>query len=178
MQRSRTKATGLFLLAAAAAALAATEQSAGGLRWTVPAAWTVQPARPMRAATYAIPAATGAEAGECGVFFFGKGQGGTVSENLDRWTAQFENATAPSRGVQDHGGLRVHTIALSGTYLAPGGPMMQSQGKKPNWRLSGAIVEAPDGLVFFKCVGPISTIEKAQKDFERLLASLSKAQSA
>jgi hypothetical protein len=176
MQRIRARTLGLLLLAASAAALAATEQSAGGLRWTVPAAWTVQPARPMRAATYVIPAAPGAEAGECGVFFFGKGQGGTVSENLDRWTAQFEKATAPNKADQNHGGLRVHTIALSGTYLAPGGPMMQSQGKKPNWRLSGAIVEAPDGLVFFKCVGPIPTIEKAQKDFERLLASLTKAQ--
>ena len=176
MPRIRLQTVGLVLLGAAAAALAATEQSAGGLRWTVPAAWTVQPARPMRAATYAIPAAPGAEAGECGVFFFGKGQGGTVSENLDRWTTQFESATAPKKSVQDRGGLRVHTIQLSGTYLAPGGPMMQSQGKKPNWALSGAIIEAPDGLVFFKCVGPIPTIEKSQKDFEKLLVSLTKAQ--
>jgi len=175
MRRHRAKAAGLLLLAAAAAL--ATEQSAGGLRWTVPASWTVQAPRPLRAATYALPAAPGAEAGECGVFFFGKGQGGTVSENLDRWTAQFENGTTPKKAVQDHAGLRVHTIELSGTYLAPGGPMMQSQGKKPNWRLSGAIVEAPDGLVFFKCVGPIPTIEKAQKDFERMLASLTRAQS-
>ncbi len=174
MPRSRTRAAGLLLLAAAAA-LAAPEQSAGGLRWTVPTAWTVQPARPMRAATYAIPAAPGAETGECGVFFFGKGQGGTVSENLDRWATQFENATAPKKAEKTVSGLRTYTLEISGTYLAPGGPMMQSQGKKPNWRLSGAIVEAPDGLVFFKCVGPIPTIEKAQKDFERLLASLTKA---
>ena len=53
--------------------------------------------------------------------------------------------------------------------------MMQSQGKKPGWRLIGAIVEAPEGLVFFKCVGPAATIQKAEKEFEELLASLSNA---
>src|SRR5262249_48927083 len=167
-----------LLLLAAAAVFAATEGGAGGIRWTVPAEWTVQAARPMRAATYALPAAAGSAAGEWGVFFFGKGQGGTVQENLDRWATQFEAGTAPKKAEKTVGGLRVHTLEISGTYLAPGGPMMQSQGKKAGWRLSGAIVEAPDGLVFFKCVGPAATIEKAQKDIERLLASVSKAQKA
>jgi hypothetical protein len=176
MRNSLTRVFVLLLLALAAAALAATEGSAGGLRWTVPAGWSVQAPRPMRMATYTIPGPAGAEAGECGVFFFGKGQGGTISENLDRWAAQFENPTPPRKAVKEQGGLRIHTIELSGTYLAPGGPMMQSQGKKPDWRLSGAIVEAPEGLVFFKCVGPAKTIEKAQKEIEALLASLTKAQ--
>ena len=62
--------------------------------------------------------------------------------------------------------MKVHTITVSGTYLAPSGPAMQSQGKKPGWMLSGAIVEAPDGLVFFKCVGPQATIQKAQADID------------
>lgn len=176
MRNSQTRVFVLLLLATAVAALAATEGAAGGLRWTVPAGWSVQTPRPMRMATYTIPGPAGTEAGECGVFFFGKGQGGTISENLDRWAAQFENATAPQKAVKDRSGLRIHTIDLSGTYLAPGGPMMQSQGKKPGWRLSGAIVEAPEGLVFFKCVGPAKTIEKAQKEIEALLGSLSKAQ--
>jgi len=63
----------------------------------------------------------------------------------------------------------------AGTYLAPGGPMMQSQGKKPGWRLSGAIIEAPEGLVFFKCVGPSKTIEAAEKDIDALIQSVTKA---
>ena len=53
--------------------------------------------------------------------------------------------------------------------------MMQSQGKKPGWRLIGAIVEAPDGLVFFKCVGPAATMQKAQpQDFEELVKSIAR----
>ena len=53
--------------------------------------------KPMRKATYGIPAAPGAEAGECGVFFFGKGQGGSVDDNLSRWAGQFENAGTPKK---------------------------------------------------------------------------------
>ena len=35
-------------------------QSAAGIRWTPPAGWKVEAARPMRAATYTIPTAAGA----------------------------------------------------------------------------------------------------------------------
>jgi len=154
---------------------AAVEGSAGGIRWTMPATWQVSPPQPMRAATYAIPAAAGAEAGSCGVFYFGKSQGGGVDDNLARWIGQFEGATAPKKAERTIAGLKVHTISISGTYLALSGPSMQSQGKKPGWTLSGAIVEAPDGLVFFKAVGPTATMEKAQGDMEALLKSIVKA---
>jgi hypothetical protein len=157
-----------------AAALAAVEGSAGGIRWTMPAHWQVAGAKPMRMATYTIPAVKGAEAGECGVFYFGRNQGGSVDENLSRWARQFESAKPPKNSERTVHGLRVHLTDVSGTYLAPGGPMMQSQGKKEGWRLVGAIVEAPDGLVFFKCVGPAATIQAAQKDFDALLQSLEK----
>ena len=163
---------------AAASLLLAAEGAAGGIRWTTPAKWTVAEPKPMRKATYTIPApaGSGAEAGECGVFFFGKGQGGTVEENLDRWAKQFEGGAAPKRSEESEHGLKVHRIDVSGTYLAPGGPMMQSQGKKPNWRLSGAIVESPEGLVFFKCVGPAATIQAAEKDIDALIKSVTKAE--
>jgi len=161
----------------AAAFLFAAEGAAGGIRWTTPAKWTVADPKPMRKATYVIPpSGAGVEAGECGVFFFGKGQGGSVDENLDRWAKQFEGAAAPKRSESSVHGLKVHRMDLSGTYLAPGGPMMQSQGKKAGWRLSGAIVEAPEGLVFFKCVGPDATIQAAAKDIDALIQSVTKAE--
>jgi hypothetical protein len=52
--------------------------------------------------------------------------------------------------------------------------MMQSQGKKPDYRLLAAIVEAPGGLIFFKLTGPAATVGAAQADFDGLLASLAK----
>jgi hypothetical protein len=155
--------------------IAGVEGSAGGIRWSAPARWTMQEPRPMRMATYAIPAAPGGEAGECGVFYFGAGKGGSVEENMDRWAKQFESPAAPKKSERTVHGLRVHLMDVAGTYLAPGGPMMQSQGRKSGWRLMGAIVEAPDGLVFFKCVGPAATIQKAEKDFDALVASVALA---
>jgi hypothetical protein len=171
----RRLAVGNLILASAALVFAAVEGSAGGVRWVLPARWQASGPRPMRMATYTIPAAPGSEAGECGVFYFGQGRGGSVEENLDRWVKQFESAGPPKRSEQNIRGLKVHRIDVSGSYLTPGGPMMQSQGKKPGWRLIGAIVEAPEGLVFFKAVGPAATMQKAEKDFEELVASLSRA---
>jgi hypothetical protein len=168
---------GLILLLAAATA-AAVEGNAAGVKWTAPASWKPQAERPMRVATYEIPAAPGSQPGECGVFYFGQGQGGGVEENFTRWTKQFEGAGPAKKGEKTIHGLLVHTIDVSGTYLASGGPMMQSQGKKPGHRLVGAIVEAPQGLLFFKCIGPSATIGKAQADFDALLGSLSKAPAA
>ncbi len=170
---------GIGLSAPSPASPGPAEGSAGGIRWTMPAGWQAGSPQPMRVASYTIPAAPGAEAGNCGVFFFGTGQGGGVEDNLQRWVSQFEGASAPKKSQRTIAGMKVHLIEVSGTYLAPSGPMMQSQGKgKPGWRLSGAIVESPDGLVFFKCVGPAATIQKAQGQVEELLKSLVKAGAA
>src|SRR5215472_8552427 len=82
---------GLALALLASAALFA--DSGGGIQWTPPSGWKPQAARPMRAATYMIPAAAGdQDNGECGVYYFGQGQGGSVQANLDRWIGQFQQA--------------------------------------------------------------------------------------
>jgi hypothetical protein len=164
-----------FLASVTAVAAGAVEGAAAGVEWIAPAFWKLQPARSMRVATYEIPAAPGAEPGECGVFYFGQGKGGGVEDNLERWAGQFEAAAPPKKETRTIHELRVHTMDVSGTYLASGGPMMQAQGKKPGHRLLGAIVEAPRGLVFFKCTGPTATIGKAQADFQRLVGSLAKS---
>ena len=165
----------LLLVSAAAAAAGAVEGAAAGVQWIAPASWKLQPARSMRVATYEVSAAPASEPGECGVFYFGQGKGGGVEDNLERWAGQFEATAPPKKETRSIRDLRVHTMDVSGTYLASGGPMMQAQGKKPGYRLLGAIVEAPRGLVFFKCTGPAATIGKAQVDFQSLVGSLAKS---
>jgi hypothetical protein len=159
----------------AAALLAAMEGTAAGVRWAVPKGWSAQPTRPMRVATYNIPASPGSAAGECAVFYFGRGQGGNIEDNLSRWMQQFEKAGKPRRSERRVREFRVHTIDLSGTYLAPSGPMMQPQGKLPGYRLLGAIVETPQGNVFFKSTGPATTMERARGDFDRMIDSIARA---
>src|SRR4051812_42984992 len=79
-----------LLLSLALIPSAALAESAGGVQWTAPAGWTTQGPAPMRAATYTIPPAPGDQAGgECGVYFFGAGQGGSPEANIERWNGQF-----------------------------------------------------------------------------------------
>jgi hypothetical protein len=155
---------------------AAAAETAGGLSFTAPGAWKSQGSRPMRAATYTVPAAAGdKEAGEVAVFYFGQGQGGGVEDNLKRWEGQFQTSAKPSIKKQTINGLRVTTIDLTGTYLASGGPMMSApKTSKPGYRLLGAIVEGPQGAVFFKFTGPAKTVAANQAAFQNLIRSVRK----
>ena len=146
------------------------------LKWTVPAHWTAQGERPMRMATYSVPMAKGdTEDGECAVFYFGPNQGGGIEANIDRWVGQFENPSTPLRTTQTVHGLTIARVKMHGAYLAPGGPNMVSQGKKPDYLLLGAIVTGPRGAVFFKFTGPAKTVEAAAADFDSMLGSMKKS---
>src|SRR5579884_3610751 len=148
--------------------------SAAGVQWTPPSTWKAQGPRPMRAATYAVPAAPGdSEGGECIVNYFGAGQGGPVDANVKRWIGQLQggekNAKTAKRTIH---GLNVTTIDVSGTYTGMGGPMAQSQTPKPNYRLLGAIVETQQGSVFFKFTGPAKTVAANQAKFDGMINSI------
>jgi hypothetical protein len=156
-------------------------QAAGGVGWTAPASWEVQSDRPMRVATYHIPPARGdTEHAELAVFYFGAGQGGAVETNLKRWVAQFHKPDgspipeAEARPRQETlAGLPVTTLDVRGTYIG-GGPMMGPSSPKPGSRLLGAIVEGPEGPLFFKLTGPERTVTGAEKGFRKLLQSVKK----
>src|ERR671910_905259 len=78
----------LALLLVVTADVVPRAESAAGIRWTAPAGWKTEAARPMRAATYTIPAAAGGGTAECVVNYFGPGQGGSVAANVERWRGQ------------------------------------------------------------------------------------------
>ncbi len=149
--------------------------AAAGIAWTTPKRWTISTDRPMRVATYVIPAAAGDAAGaECGVFYFGPNQGGSVEDNIQRWVGQFSNAGPAERSARDLHGFKVSMVQVAGTYLSPAGPMMQSTGTRPGYALLGAIVAAPQGSVYFKLTGPKKTVDAAKGDFDALLSSIKK----
>jgi hypothetical protein len=154
-------------------------ESAAGLQWTAPTGWKNAGPSPMRAATYSMPPAAGDTApAECGVYFFGAGQGGSVEANLERWKSQFSDAAgkpaAAKTGVQKINGQTVTTIDTRGTYSGLGGPFAAGK-PAPGYRLLGAIVEGPGGNIFLKFAGPEKTIAANQQKFEQLLASMKRA---
>jgi hypothetical protein len=165
-----------------AAAAVASAESAAGVQWTAPAGWKAEAARPMRAATYTVAPASGdADPAECGVYFFGPGQGGSVDANIDRWRSQFTDPNGRTTPAKiDKGqlhGLHVTRIDTSGSYSGLGGPMAPKAQAVPGYRLLGAIVEAPGGNLFVKFTGPMKTIAANQQKFEQLLASFQPSKS-
>ncbi len=177
--REAAPATGQATPGAAPAVAAG--DSAAGIAWSAPPRWVAQAPRPMRAATYRVPAAGGdPDGGECAVFFFGAGQGGDVDANLKRWYGQFEqpggksSEQAAQTARRTINGLKVTTVDLAGTYLASAGPMSPVKESQPGYRLLGAIVEAPQGNVFFKFTGPAKTAAASADEFQGLLKSLRK----
>lgn len=164
--------------APASKSAAGTTASAAGVSWTIPEGWDVLGPRPMRAATYMI--GEGDNSSECAVFFFGAGQGGEVQSNIDRWIGQFQQpdgSDSKSNAKTEHrhaGGLDVNLIDLSGTY-ASGGMGGQPVVLKPEYRLLGAIIEAPEGPLFFKLTGPAAAIEEIKPHFDNLIAALKKS---
>jgi hypothetical protein len=145
----------------------------GAVKWNAPRRWEAKPASGMRSATYLIPAANGdSEGAECAVF---ERLGGGVQENITRWIGQFEKADGPPTQRQETiNSLLVTTIDVSGTFKGGGAMMGQSSAPKGGFRLLGAIVEGPDGPVFFKLTGPAKTVAAAQGEFQAMLRSLKK----
>jgi hypothetical protein len=143
--------------------------SGAGIHWTVPSNWKSEGERPMRLATYQV-----AEEGECAVYYFGQGQGGGVEANIDRWKGQFEGSKdAPKVEKRTIHGLKVTTLDVSGAYTGMGGPRAPQGPPKQGYRLLGAIVEGPQGSIFFKFAGPMKTVAQNQSAFDKMLSTLS-----
>ena len=151
------------------------------LKWDVPAAWEAVPlsAGSMRRAQYALPKADeDPSGGEVAVFHF-PGSGGGVEANIQRWVGQFSDSDGGpvdpktvQRETFDVGECTVHFVDLTG-YMTIG-QMMGGTGQRSanEYRLLGAIVEAPAGRWFFKGTGPAATMAAAREDFVELLKSV------
>ncbi len=139
----------------------------------MPGSWKAEAQRPMRLATYTV-----APGGECGMYYFGQGQGGSVDANLDRWIGQFLQADGkPSKAAAKIDKRTIHgwpvtTVDVSGAYTGMGGPTVQAGPAMPAYRMLGAIVEGPQGSIFIKFTGPEKTIAANRAAFDKMLASL------
>jgi hypothetical protein len=147
-----------------------------GILWNAPAAWSSQGGGGMRLATYVVPG-EGTPPAECAVYYFGPGQGGTTDDNIQRWLGEFENPQNPRRSSRTIRGLRVSQARVRGAYRSHGGSLAGEQGgdgPRGDQQLYGAIVEAPQGPVFFKLTGPAATVDRAAGDFDRMIATVRK----
>jgi hypothetical protein len=143
------------------------------LKFTVPAGWIEEErTSSMRVAQYRLPhAATDTEDASLVLYYFGQGQGGSASANVERWIGQMKQAEGASskEAVKQEqlevNGLKVTTVDVSGTYVAETAPGSGTFHNKPAYRLRAAVVETPNGSYFVKLVGPEKTVAQWNESF-------------
>lgn len=151
-----------------------------GINWKIPAGWEVGPEAPMRAGTYFAPASGGdSEPAECRVNYFGPDQGGGVQQNILRWAGQMEvegqqgQSPEPQVSSSTVNGQNITVMEASGVFLSRKSMMDSNVERKSGFRMFAAIVEGPQGSVFFKMTGPEATIDAAREDFRKMIGSVS-----
>src|ERR1044071_8855839 len=99
------------------------------LKFRVPAGWVEEErTSSMRVAQYRLPKAPGdPEDASLVLYYFGQGQGGSVTANIERWVNQMKQADGsaakdPKQESFDANGLKVTTVDVSGTYVAETAP--------------------------------------------------------
>ena len=138
-----------------------------GHAFKVPSEWQPEkPASRMRKAQYKVGEA------ELVVFYFGKGQGGTVEANVARWLAQFKEPReklGAKTSEQKIAGAKITTVSAAGTYMS--GPPFGAKVAKAGYALRAAIIECEGGPVFIKMTGPSDAVAQASDAFDKLVRS-------
>lgn len=167
-----------FLVAAGVVAAADKTVSLGAVGYSVqvPDTWVQQqPENTMRLAQFQIRGALGQEPANVVAFYFGKGGGGSVEANIQRWESQFTAPDGkPVKAAQRKakaGKMPVIWAELNGSY-ARGVGMGQESAAKPNQTLLAAVVETPQGNITFHLYGPKASVDSARKAFEAMVNGL------
>jgi hypothetical protein len=164
-------------LTALAVSFAQTPLEIAGLKFTAPKAWIdAKPLSPMRIAQWTVPPLKGGGSGEMVAFYFGPGQGGDTTANVDRWlTTMTTPEGTPAKGsitVRKVAGYTVTQLLVFGTYsnamATPGVPPKPM----PNYGLIGAVIERSEGPVFFRLTGPEALVKAQLVNFTQFIETM------
>ena len=155
-------------------------QTAPTLKFTAPSGWIEEKtSSAMRVAQYKLLKADGdSQDASVVVYFFGQGQGGGASANIERWIGQMkqpDGSNSKEKASEENltvNGLKVTAVAVSGTYTAEMAPGSGTFHNDPNYRLRAAVIETPKGSYYLKLVGPEKTIAKWDKSVSEFVGSL------
>lgn len=144
-----------------------------GATVTLPQSWKRQPpASGMRIAEVVAPGASGDAATSALAVF--STAGGSVEENVVRWSGQVRDADGapvpPTSETQTVDGMQVTVVEMTGTVSGMG-----IDGVNPDWTLRGAIIQAPQGLLFIKMYGPADTMAAHAEAFATMVSSIKRS---
>jgi hypothetical protein len=161
-----------FLLFAAVA-LAGEPLKVGAYTFVAPNGWkSVAPSSPMRKAQLQIT--KGADKAEVTFFEFDAGQGGSVTDNVDRWFNQFPGSEGKRKTeTVQAGSVKITFATTEGTFDSgmPGGHGIA----KSSYALHGAILEGTNGNVFVKLTGPEAIVKPSGEAFKKMITEAAKA---
>jgi hypothetical protein len=155
----------------------------GDLKFTIPSKWKIEPVEsPARGGQWRVPPLHGeGEGGEVVVFYFGppiggKVIGGSAEENIEAWidtmfTAEGHPAAA-ERKHHETAGLKISEVVIFGAYnrvvSLPGVPPET----KSNYGLLGAVIENPQGNIYWRFTGPEPLITANLALFNKVIDSV------
>jgi hypothetical protein len=153
--------------------------AAAKLQFKAPPEWVVEKtSSTMRVAQYKLPREGGdAEDATLVLYYFGEGQGGSTSANIERWVNQIkqsDGSESKDKAKEETftvNNLKVTTIDLAGTYTAEMAPGSGTFHSSPNYRLRAAVIETPKGSYYLKLVGPEKTVAKWDKSVSDFIKS-------
>jgi len=146
-----------------------------GKKSNAPTVWKKQETTSsMRAFQFKIAKAEGdTEDAELIVFFFGKGGGGSIDDNIKRWKGQFKDAPADKVKQEkfEVSNVPVTYLDIQGNYQArtppndPNGKLVE----KKDFRAINAIFGSPNGPYYIRLLGPNKTVTAQKKAFDEWL---------
>jgi hypothetical protein len=156
-----------------------------GVTFTPPSNWVSMGASGMRQAVFTYgPSQNESDSATVIVFYFGPTGGGGVQDNIARWVGQMstsEGGDASTNAQQqsfDVNGMKAHWVEVAGTYNASmGGGGMPGGATEPkaDYRMAAAVVEGPQGNLFFKLTGPAKTATEMTAGFKTMLLAIKKS---
>jgi hypothetical protein len=130
----------------------------------------------MRLAEFRTPMSAGGGEATVVVYYFGEGQGGSADANIARWSSQF---ATPEGGPVDPdverfevGGLATTVAEFQGSYARGVGMGMGTGEAEPDQAMIAAVVETPQGNLFFQIFGPEESVTGQKEAFLEVVRGL------
>ena len=150
----------------------------GNLKFTIPSKWQIEPVEsPARGGQWLVPPLRpGAESGHVVAFYFGRGIGGSPKDNIEAWIGTMFNVDGQpaAEKVKKHqtNGLQITQVVIFGTYnqviTLPGVPPLA----KSDYGLLGAVIEHPQGNIYWRFTGPEPLVTANLPLFNRVIDSV------
>jgi len=148
-----------------------------------PGEWKVKEStKPLRLLEITLPSSEkGLADGQLVITHFGKGQGGGIDANLDRWYSQMEqpdgsaSAKAAKKSEIKNDAAKITWVDIPGTLLDRPFPASPDVTKRPKYRLFAAMVDGgAEGPYWIRVTGPDSVLVAHRDAFEKFLKSVAK----